>query len=465
MEKIPYSAKPMITKSGRVMVRVRWNKKQCEAMLSADTCADPSKWNAETGKAKLNTTHIVNGEHYYAKDINGNIEDVLNAVEEVFYNYQMKNIMPLNSDIRDSVKEMLHKEQPKKKEIVTEKSKYLKDLLKEYLEKRPLEVTWGPKAHCRYEEAYDKYCMAMGNKNVKLCDINKKSLLKWKQWFFSQNYSNQTSNKTFRNLKGLLRWGRENGYLVEDEALAFKPNIILGQKTVIFLTQEEIIQFENYQFDPGKEHLARIRDVFLFSCYTGLRHSDLYNLRPANIQGDVIDIVTQKGQGKERVYIPILPQARAILERYKGTLEWQALPVISDQKSNVELREAAQAAGLNREIVQEQLVGGKRVSKTSMLWEILSMHCGRRTFVCTSLAFGMPPSTVAKVTGHNDLNSMKPYIGVADSTLKHEMKRWITSPLRQEIDAILDGADEESLKKYLEILKKMNKNEDGTIES
>ena len=64
----------MITKSGRVMVRVRWNKKQCEAMLSADTCADPSKWNAETGKAKLNTTHIVNGEHYYAKDINGNIE-------------------------------------------------------------------------------------------------------------------------------------------------------------------------------------------------------------------------------------------------------------------------------------------------------------------------------------------------------------------------------------------------------
>ena len=45
------------------------------------------------------------------------------------------------------------------------------------------------------------------------------------------------------------------------------------------------------------------------------------------------------------------------------------------------------------------------------------------------------------------------------------MKRWITSPLRQEIDAILDGADEESLKKYLEILKKMNKNEDGTIES
>lgn len=82
MEKIPYSAKPMITKSGRVMVRVRWNKKQCEAMLSADTCADPSKWNAETGKAKLNTTHIVNGEHYYAKDINGNIEDVLNAVED-----------------------------------------------------------------------------------------------------------------------------------------------------------------------------------------------------------------------------------------------------------------------------------------------------------------------------------------------------------------------------------------------
>lgn len=457
MEKIPYSAKPMITKSGRVMVRVRWNKKQCEAMLSADTCADPSKWNAETGKAKLNTTHIVNGEHYYAKDINGNIEDVLNAVEEVFYNYQMKNIMPLNSDLRDSVKEMLHREQPKKKEIVSEKSKYLKDLLKEYLEKRPQEVNWGPKAHCRYEEAYDKYCMAMGNKNIKLYDIDRNSLLKFKQWLFKEKYANPTANKAVVNIKSMLRWGKENGYQVNDEALSFKANIILGQKTVIFLTQEEIIQFENYQFDPGKEHLARIRDVFLFSCYTGLRHSDLYNLRPANIQGDVIDIVTQKGQGKERVYIPILPQARAILERYKGTLEWQALPVISDQKSNVELREAAQAAGLNREIVQEKLVGGKRTAQTNQLWAVLSMHCGRRTFVCTSLAFGMPPSTVAKVTGHNDLKSMKPYIGVADSTLKREMKRWITSPLRQEIDAILDGSDEESLKQILYFLKDKNK--------
>ena len=70
MKKITYVLRPYIHKSGRVMVRVRWNHSKVETVFSIGCSADPEKWSKETNRAKINTTHNVNGVTCSAKEIN-----------------------------------------------------------------------------------------------------------------------------------------------------------------------------------------------------------------------------------------------------------------------------------------------------------------------------------------------------------------------------------------------------------
>lgn len=199
-------------------------------------------------------------------------------------------------------------------------------------------------------------------------------------------------------------------------------------------------------------YLDHIRDVFCFACYTSLRHSDLYSLRKANIKGDTLEIVTQKTD--DLLHIPLIPKAKAILEKYKDIPGDRALPVVSDQKSKAYIKEAAKLAGLDREIMEVNMVGNKRVEYVNKLYETISMHDARRSFVCNSLAFDIPANIVSACTGHSDLNTMRPYIATADLSVRREMKKWTSMPLRQRIDAIFDEASEEQLKNIYELLQK-----------
>ena len=73
------------------------------------------------------------------------------------------------------------------------------------------------------------------------------------------------------------------------------------------------------------------------------------------------------------------------------------------------------------------------------------MHDARRSFVVNSLAFGIPANVVSACTGHANLNTMRPYIATSDMSVKREMKKWGTMPLRKKIDAILDDLSEDKL--------------------
>lgn len=84
-------------------------------------------------------------------------------------------------------------------------------------------------------------------------------------------------------------------------------------------------------------------------------------------------------------------------------------------------------------------------------------HDGRRTFVCCSLAFGIPPTVVMSCTGHSTYNAMKPYIEVADETQRAELAKWDKAEkkgdIKSDIAKKLDGVDEATLAKVLELLK------------
>lgn len=458
MKKIRYVVRPYIHKSGRVMVRVRWNKCKCEVSFSTGKSADPEKWNKDAYRAKANTTHMVNGESYTAKEINGSIECLADIISQSFYKFDVEKKIPTNQELKKEVDSRLDEQYGGKRVLVLPEDDgktTLNDLYKEFVEKRPNEINWGPKAAYRYREVVDKYLNFSHKDDVRLADINKTSLTLFKIWFFDPKvhkkpYSNYTVIKHFRNLKGMLRWGRDNGFHVSAESLSFNSHVQTIRKTVTYLEYEEIQKLAEYKFPTSKRYLDHIRDVFCFSCYTSLRHSDLYALRKANIKGDMMEIVTQKTD--DLLHIPLIPQAKAILEKYKNQDGDKALPVVSDQKSNMYIKEAARIAGLDREMVEVNMVGNRRVEVVNKLYDTISMHDGRRSFVVNSLAFGIPANVVQKCTGHSDIQTMRAYIATSDNSVKKEMKKWNIRPLRQKIDAILDEASEDRLLEIYEML-------------
>ena len=465
MKKINYNTRTYIHKSGRVMVRVRWNKTKSEATFSTGTSAEPGKWSEEKSRAKQNTTHVVNGKTYSYREINGSIDTIQDFISETFYEFEKNNRLPDTEEFKEIVNEKIDELfKTESKELVQEGEDvdhlYLSQLLSAFQRIRPTEVYWGPKAGLRYKEVCDKYFRFCKKNDVKLMDINKSSLIRFKVWFLDPTehkrpYSNYTVMKHFRNLKGMLRWGRDNGFNVNKEALLFNSNIQTIRKTVTFLEYDEIQKFSEYKFKDYQKHLEQVRDVFVFSCYTSLRHSDLYALRKANIKGDAIEIVTQKT--KDLLHIPLIPQAKAILDKYKDIEGERALPVISDQKSNEYIKEAAKLAGLDRDIYEVRMVGNQRMDIVNKLYETISMHDGRRSFVCNSLAFGIPPNVVQKCTGHSDIQTMRPYIATSDKSVEKEMKKWNTMPIRQKIDALLDEGNEDELKKVYTSISKIIK--------
>ena len=100
------------------------------------------------------------------------------------------------------------------------------------------------------------------------------------------------------------------------------------------------------------------------------------------------------------------------------------MPVISNQKMNEYIRELGKLASINELVRQTHYKGNERIDEVFPKHELLSTHCGRRTFVCTALSLGIPVNVIMKWTGHSDYKSMKPYIDVADDIKAKAMKKF-----------------------------------------
>ena len=175
----------------------------------------------------------------------------------------------------------------------------------------------------------------------------------------------------------------------------------------ITLTHQELQAIEWLQL-PKKHYLDNARGLFLLSCYTALRFSDVATLQPVNDKGDRLRVTTQKTS--DTLTIPVSPKARAILDRmWAGELH-----PITNQKMNVYLKELAKLAEVNTEIETNTYRAGDRIGKRTPKYDLISSHTGRRTFVTLALEDGIPWEVIMKVTGHKDMKSFRRYINVSE---------------------------------------------------
>ena len=235
---------------------------------------------------------------------------------------------------------------------------------------------------------------------------------------------NSTIGKQLSFLKWFLRWSFKQGMHSNNAYDTFKPKLKDTQKKIIFLTWEELNRLREFKIPPTKQALERVRDVFLFQCFTGLRYSDVFNLRRSDIKGDHIEVTTVKTS--DSLIIELNDHSRAILEKYKD-VEFEndrALPVITNQKMNDYLKELAELAEINEPVRQTYYKGNERIDEVTPKYALLGTHAGRRTFICNALALGIPPQVVMKWTGHSDYKAMKPYIDIADDIKASAMSKF-----------------------------------------
>ena len=235
---------------------------------------------------------------------------------------------------------------------------------------------------------------------------------------------NTSTMKQIAYLKWFLRWCTKKGYCMNNAYENFNPKLKSVQKKVIFLTWEELNKLKDYKIPPTKQYLERVRDVFLFCCFSGLRYSDVYNLKRSDIRDGYIEITTVKTA--DRLVIELNNHSRAILDKYKD-VEFEghkALPVISNQKMNNYLKELGELAEINEPVSETYYKGSERIDTITPKYALLGTHAGRRTFICNALALGIPAQVVMKWTGHSDYKAMKPYIDIADDVKANAMSKF-----------------------------------------
>ncbi len=164
-------------------------------------------------------------------------------------------------------------------------------------------------------------------------------------------------------------------------------------------------------------YLEKVRDAFLILCYTGLRHSDLIQIKKENISNGFLKIITQKT--KTTLKIPVSRPLQKILNKYHDC----DLPVISLQKMDEYLKILGEKAGLDDDFEKVTFSGNQRIIWKDKKYNFLTTHTGRRTFITLSLEKGMRSETVMKITGHKDMRSFQKYIKLTDTVVKDEMLR------------------------------------------
>lgn len=250
--------------------------------------------------------------------------------------------------------------------------------------------------------------------DISIRKLNHAFIERFSLWLKTErNCGHNTTMKYLANFKKVVLLCVKNKWLPADPF----PDFELTRKTVIRhpLTQLELDKIAEKNF--GNERLRNVRDIFVFSCYTGLAYADVAKLtRPEIIKG--VDgeqwIVTSRQKTDTSCAIPLLPVALQILETYanhpKCLNQDRVLPILSNQKMNAYLKEIAELCDMTK---------------------VLTFHLARHTFATTvTLSNGVPIETVAKMLGHTTLRQTQHYAKILHGKIGMDM-----APLRKKFPA------------------------------
>ena len=374
----------------RIYTRVTVNAKRFE--FSTNKYINPDKWSSEGSKVKGSTeeartinshldylkSQVLEAEKkLFKKDISLNSENLKN---ELFGLSETKRMLvPIFQDHNNKIKELVGKE-------------YAPGTLERYTTslKHTIEfMQW-------------KYNIS----DIDITKIDHAFITDYEFWLRSvRNCANNTAVKYLKNFNKIIKLCLANDWLDKNPFANYKSKVKEVER--VYLTEAEIQSIIEKDFKT--ERLSLVRDIFLFSCFTGLAYIDVKNLTKAHVSYGIDGekwIFTHRQKTESASKIPILPVTQMIIDKYENhpqcINEDKLLPILSNQKMNAYLKEIAGVCEIEKE---------------------LTFHIARHTFATTvTLTNGVPIESVSKMLGHKNLRTTQHYAKVLDRKVSDDMK-------------------------------------------
>ena len=353
---------------------------------------DPSKWHPEMSKMRGNSEE--------ARLINGHLDNLRTKILIAEKELNKKDI-PVNLE---TLKNMLLGTKERQRLLVPifeEHNNKIKELLG---------IEYAPGTYERYQTSL-KHTKDFLNWKYSISDID---ITKIDHAFITdyefylrsvRKCANNTAVKYIKNFNKIIKLCLANDWLEKNPFANYKSKVKEVER--VYLSEGEIQNIINKDFKT--ERLSLVRDIFLFSCFTGLAYIDVKNLTKAHIRigidGDKW-IFTHRQKTESASKIPVLPVTQMIIDKYahhpQAINEEKLLPILSNQKMNAYLKEIAAVCEIEKE---------------------LTFHIARHTFATTvTLTNGVPIESVSKMLGHKNLRTTQHYAKVLDKKVSEDMK-------------------------------------------
>ena len=408
----------LITDNVPIRMRVNFASKRIE--FTTGYRIDAAKWDADKQRVKNGCSNKLK---QLASEINASLLEYYTEIQSIFKRFEVEDVIPTPEQIKEAFN-ALHKpvsEEPKPKKEALPCDFF--QVFDDFVEDCGRQNNWTDSTFEKF--AAVKNHLTNFREGLTFEFFDERGLNDYVGYLRDvKEMRNTTIGKQLSFLKWFLRWAFKKGVHQNNAYDSYKPKLKSTQKKIIFLTWDELNRLREFKIPSNKQALERVRDVFLFQCFTGLRYSDVFNLCRSDIKGDHIEVTTVKTS--DSLIIELNNHSKAILDKYKDVAfeDDKVLPVITNQKMNDYLKELAEMAGIDEPVRQTYYRGNERIDEVTPKYALLGTHAGRRTFICNALALGIPPQVVMKWTGHSDYKAMKPYIDIADDIKANAMSKF-----------------------------------------
>ncbi|MEN9299086.1 MAG: hypothetical protein RLZZ429_1399 [Bacteroidota bacterium] len=376
-----------------VYLRITVNGVSCD--ISIKRKCDLNSWNTNSGR--------MDGKTEQARSLNSYLDVLQRKVYEARKHLEQKD-HPITAENIKTV--LLGKEINERKHMLMQIFKHHNDQMTQLVGKE-----YAPGTLERYITSY-RHTQSFLEWKYKLSDIdinrlNYEFIAEYEFWLKSvRNCDHNTSMKYLSNFRKIVNRCLLNGWLQRNPFLGFKMTKREVERVV--LTESELKALSSKQFST--ERLNLVRDIFLFSCYTGLAYADVQKLKRSEIIIGVDGekwVVSRRQKTDITAKIPLLPMALKIVDQYKhhpqSILRDRVLPIPSNQKMNAYLKEIADLCEISKK---------------------LTFHIARHTFATTvTLSNGVPIETVSKMLGHRNLKTTQHYAKILDIKISDDMSR------------------------------------------
>ncbi len=384
-----YVRKNYVNKSGRVCIMVRITLNGEIVQFSSKLDIDPKLWDTKSGKAI--------GKSFKATQLNTTLDNIKASLIHNYREIERQEPHVTAEKIRNAFLGIAVKKQ------------MLLEVFKQHNEEisKLIGISKSKDTVQKYQRTYRRLEGFMKHQysinDISLMEINYSFITDFETYLRTVcSCGVNTTAKFMQLFKRIIIISKNNGWIHADPFANYK--ICLEKVDRGYLTQGELSAIMQRKFKIKR--LEQVRDIFIFSCFTGLAYIDVFGLRENHIRTSFdgkLWVMKKRQKTSIQSNILLLDVPKMILEKYKGKLpNGKVLPVLSNQKMNSYLKEIADLCGIEKN---------------------LTFHLARHTFATTvTLAKGVPIETVSKMLGHTNMKTTQIYARITNSKIGHDMQ-------------------------------------------